>query len=176
MDVIGNVLLEAEKDLPRLLKTWRDWRTLDINYHPPRVERLWQPYQQGTRILLHCIHPCTEGDALLHPHPWPSAMRIYQGQYKMLVGAGAGVEPPPVVLSSEVDATPKTLYRYTMTHPDGWHAVIPTRNKVYSLMVIGKPWDRPIPAVTEEAVSKLPPLSRERTEELVGIFRAFAGK
>ena len=79
-------LHEAEDALPDLLREGVDaWRSLDIDYEPPHVERLWRPWgpvvstgamtiPSRFRLSLHRIHPCET--ALFHPHPWPSAVRI----------------------------------------------------------------------------------------------------
>ena len=60
-------------------KTWlanpKLWKTLDVDYHPPRVERVWMSFDDK-RISLHVIHPCETNDALVHPHPWESAMYV----------------------------------------------------------------------------------------------------
>lgn len=166
-----DVLLQAEKELPTLLESEEEWNTLDINYHPPRVERLWRPFGEGCRVMLHCIHACSTTEALFHPHSWPSAMRILHGEYQMIVGSTVGAKEPPVVLRSTVRATPATEYRYAMDHPDGWHAVIPTDGSVFTIMVTGKPWTRLIPEVTQRAQHTLPELSPKRAEELRKTFR-----
>ena len=68
-----------------LLKNPSIWNTLDVNYHHPRVERLWT--QVGTsRLMLHVIHTCETDEALYHPHPWPSAMHVLSGSYEMGLG------------------------------------------------------------------------------------------
>lgn len=130
------VLFEfEEKILPTIFDKPEVWRTLDVNYEPPRVERLW--YQQDEyRVYLHRIHPCTE--ALFHPHPWPSAVRILSGCYEMGVGYGAGTEPPPEAAS--VVLFPGSYYE--MVDPNGWHYVRPIQNPSISIMVTGEPWGR----------------------------------
>lgn len=158
---VGAALQAAELLLPGLLDS-NGWNSLLIDYHPPKVERLWFPIGDG-RILLHCIHPCET--ALFHPHPWPSAMRVLSGTYRMSIGSAAGIDEPPVVCCSQVTATPETQCRYIMDHPDGWHSVTPVGGPVYTVMVTGAPWDRPIPEVTREA-GPMPELSPERKGEL----------
>ena len=168
-----DVLSEAEQQLPGLVKSLEGWKTLFVNYHAPFVERLWRPFGDGNRLFLHCIYPCKAKEALLHPHPWPSAIRVLQGLYGSVIGAGSGTETPPVVYETVVRASPGASYRYAMLHPDGWHAVIPLAGPVFSVMVTGKPWNRPIPAVTEEAVGSLRELSLEQAEGLLATFREF---
>src|SRR5262245_32103375 len=90
-----DVLEAFEKELPRLLADEGAWQSLYVDSHPPVVERLWRPWRAG-RAYLHRIHPCGPGEALFHPHPWPSAMRVLEGEYEMAIGYGSGVVPPPV--------------------------------------------------------------------------------
>src|SRR5205823_428108 len=92
-----DILHAAEKELPRLLASDDGWQSLRVDYHPPFVDRVfrdWSPpgAAEGARyrISLHRIHPCAPAEALFHPHPWPSAMRIHSGTYEMGVGHGAG--------------------------------------------------------------------------------------
>ena len=92
-------LHEAEDALPDLLSVGvTSWRSLDIDYDPPHVERLWRPWgpvistgamsiPSRFRINLHRIHPCET--ALWHPHPWPSAIRVVTGRYEMGIGYAA---------------------------------------------------------------------------------------
>src|SRR5262249_46599352 len=83
------ILAAVEKDLPRMLLDEAAWAGLFIDYPPPTVERLWRPWRDY-RVSLHRIFPCATGEALFHPHPWPSAMRILAGEYEMAVGYGKG--------------------------------------------------------------------------------------
>jgi hypothetical protein len=148
------------------------WKSVDVNYHPPRVERLWRPFEDQYRLFLHCIHPCTVEEALLHPHLWASAMEVLytDGVYRMLIGSAAGVEPPPVVTEIRFDSGQGGGFTYAMTHPDGWHAVVPEGGMVYTIMVTDLPWERQIPAVTEGVHGSLPGLSATRERELARIF------
>lgn len=151
MDMM-QVLLQAEKALPDLLEDVAGWTGVYIDYHKPFVERLWRPFGTDCRLFLHRIYPCTEKEALLHPHPWPSAIRVLgKGVYTMVVGSAAGVNSPPIVLRTRITATANSRFRYSMEHPDGWHAVIPERDYSLSVMVTGPPWDRTIPDVTASA-------------------------
>ncbi|MEK7138284.1 MAG: hypothetical protein AAB787_02120 [Patescibacteria group bacterium] len=130
-------LAGVEEQLPELLEDERGWTGVDVDYHPPRVERLWR--QLGDiRVYLHRIHYCDPGEALFHPHPWPSAMKVLKGQYKMAVGYGGGDTPPPV--AARLLLGPGS--EYEMTNQDAWHYVRPTEEggTVLTLMVTGLPW------------------------------------
>ena len=149
------------------------WESLDINYHPPFVERLWLEMHlddKPLRVNLHRIHPCRVEDALFHPHPWPSAMHIYQGEYEMGIGVGEQV-PAPLEAMKMVGQAGTS---YSMTHPDAWHYVRALGSPVYTLMITGMPWPkcvrRPNPSPPKK---KLGPLPEERRRELLSTFRGF---
>jgi hypothetical protein len=156
-----DVLARLEAELPALLVEGR-WNSLDINYHPPFVERLWMQWGDY-RVSLHRIHPCTPAEALFHPHPWPSAVRILDGTYEMAVGYGSGSTEPPV--AARIVASGE--FTYEMTDPDAWHYVRPLGGPSKSLMVTGKPWKREAPGSGEP----LQPLDAARFAELLGWFR-----
>jgi hypothetical protein len=156
------ILAAVEKDLPQLLLKETAWQSLFIDYHPPTVERLWTTWGDY-RVYLHRIFPCDQGDALFHAHPWPSAMRILAGEYEMAVGYGPGATPPPFAALMIV----KGDFRYEMTDPDAWHYVRPLGAPTLSLMVTGKPWDRPVPRSNKPLV----PLPDPVRIELFRLFR-----
>jgi hypothetical protein len=156
-----DVLARVEAELPTLLVS-STWNSLDINYHPPFVERLWLPWREY-RISLHRIHPCEPSVALFHPHPWPSAMRILEGTYEMAVGYGSGTTPPPMAARIVAGGD----FRYEMTDPDAWHYVRPLDRPAMTVMVTGKPWQRDAPTSAE----KLQPLDDARYQDLLGWFR-----
>lgn len=135
-----DILYALEQELPGLLQDEAAWNSLYVDYHPPVVERLWRPWQEY-RINLHRIHPCAPGEALFHPHPWPSAMHVLDGEYEMAVGYGAGEDAPPVAALMIA----RDDFRYAMTEPDAWHYVRPIAAPTMSLMVTGQPWERSSP-------------------------------
>jgi len=82
-------LYEIESNLVEIIDSGDregQWQTLDIDYHPPHVKRVWCQYDESTRLYLHKIYPCEREEALMHPHNWPSAMRIVKNRYEMGVG------------------------------------------------------------------------------------------
>ncbi len=161
-----DVLLTVEKNLPRLLEDEAGWNTVDVNYHPPRVERVWC-YWEGHRINLHRIHPCERDEPYVHPHPWPSAMHVLSGSYEMIRGFGQGIEDPIILGSTILGADSY----YSMEHRDEWHSVRPLEKAAYSLMVNGTPWDREMPI--EQSASDLSPLTPEQKREILQFFREF---
>jgi hypothetical protein len=139
------------------------WKSLDINYHPPHVERLW--CQLGNyRLYLHFIHPCEREQALFHPHPWPSAIHVIEGQYEMGMGFGSGLEEPEVFSTI---LTQGGMY-YEMPHRDGWHYVRPL-SVSSSVMLTGEPWDREMPA--EDEVGELGCLHNDRVVVMLDYFK-----
>lgn len=158
-----DALAQLELTLPAMLLNDSMWQSVDVDYHPPRVERLWAHWQ-SYRVYLHRIHPCEREQALFHPHPWPSAMRVLDGEYEMAIGFGPGMEEPPVaaLMISRGD------FRYEMTHPDSWHYVRPIGVPTLSVMLTGKPWVRE----SHKSSKPLRPLSPEQIAELLRLFRA----
>jgi hypothetical protein len=156
------ILAAVEQELPRRLLDEDAWSGLFIDYHPPTVERLWVRWRD-CRVSLHRIHPCPAGAALFHPHPWPSAMRILVGEYEMAVGYGKGEAVPPVAALMIARGD----FRYEMTDPDAWHYVRPLGGPTLSVMVTGKPWDRPSPHSSKPLV----PLTDGQRAELFRLFR-----
>ncbi|MDP3727192.1 MAG: hypothetical protein Q8R35_00975 [bacterium] len=157
-----NALHEAEQRLPTLLRDGDAWQSVFVDYHPPFVERLWRQWGRY-RIYLHHIHPCGENEALFHPHPWPSAMRVLGGTYEMVLGFGAGEAPPPRFVRLVLGPGSE----YEMIDPDGWHFVRPLAGPTMSLMVAGKPWDRPSP----KSDKLLDPLRPDAKAAILAFFR-----
>ena len=151
--------------VPGLQKSFEElaWNSLNIDYHPPKVERLWT--QIGDlRLMVHRIHPCeVEADALFHPHPWPSAVFILRGSYRMGTGYSATSSEPPVTAISTLTSGSS----YEMSDRNGWHYVAPGRETSLSLMLIGKPWTKPHPFYTEGEKVRLNPLTEKARRCLV---------
>lgn len=152
-------LERAERELPALISSSR-WSSLDVDYEPPRVERLWTQLD-GLRVYLHRIHPCDS--ALFHPHPWPSAVKVVSGRYEMAVGHGPAESPPPAAAKLVLAAGSS----YEMTDPDGWHYVRPIGGPSLSVMVTGAPWKRWSPGKGRD----LRPLSATDAGRLLDDFR-----
>ena len=134
-----------------------------MSYHPPRVERLWTQ-EDGIRITLHRIHPCSREDALFHPHPWPSAMRVITGNYEMALGFGAGEKAPPIATTLQVQNGGMV---YEMADPDSWHYVRPIGGVAMTVMVTGTPWNRSVPKSSEP----MNPVSDQARGEIFAFFK-----
>jgi hypothetical protein len=150
-----------EKKLPELLRN-ASWQTLDIQYHPPRVERIWLKYD-ALRICLHRIHTAPLSAVLFHQHPWPSAMKILYGAYEMNIGHGPSQSPPP--FAATLLLAPNTTYE--MITPEGWHSVRPITQISYSLMISGPPW----PGRDQKSPLQLESLPEQAKNEILEFFR-----
>lgn len=162
-----NLLDLVLAELPDLLASPDDWRGMRIAYHPPQVDRAWRPWRD-CRLSIHRIHPCAPGTALLHPHPWPSAMRVLAGRYAMVLGYGAGLATPPIAAEFVLPAGAT----YTMTDPDTWHDVRPLDAPVLTVMLSGPPWGRAMPV---EPGGPQPPLTSEELAVLLAEARDAIG-
>ncbi len=146
-------LFEVEEKIMKLFYDNYDVETksMYIDYHPPVVERVWFQYEEY-RVYLHKIHKCNESnEALFHPHPWKSAIRIIKGSYEMGVGHSATNKVPPIdckLILSEGSC-------YEMTEENGWHYVNPISDYVYSLMITGERSTRPMPVEPDKKFREL---------------------
>jgi hypothetical protein len=162
-------LRDVINDLPSLLREG-EWNSLRVDYNHPYVDRLWRQFDQEHRVLLHRIHPCETEQALLHPHPWPSAMRVLgPGSYETGIGYGDPTgEAPPIAAKFRL----KNLGSYEMVDPNTWHYVRPIQTPVYTVMTIGRPFDTP----KQDRFGQLrehSPLGDEEKIELLRKFRWF---
>jgi len=76
-----SILQSLEEDIKTLLDDLSIWKSLDVDYYPPRVERLYTSYM-GYRIHLHVIHSTSE-KCLYHKHRWPAVFKQVKGSYTM---------------------------------------------------------------------------------------------
>jgi len=141
------------------------WKSVDIKYHLPRVERLW--CQLGKyRLYLHFVHTCERNESLFHPHPWPSAIHVIEGEYEMGMGFGEGLEKPDIFSTI---VSQGSMY-YEMPHRDGWHRVRATSSVCSSVMLAGEPWGREMPASDE--VGELEFLHSDRIHVMLEYFKS----
>jgi len=129
------ILKSLEPEIKELLDKPEVWNTLDVDYFPPRVERLWTQYK-GYRIFLHTIHP-TDKPCLFHKHRWPAAFKQVSGSYEM------GITYSEKEVSSDEAYDMPTLVRfivsagsyYEMTQTDCLHFVNPQGEVSHSIMI-----------------------------------------
>lgn len=129
------------KILPDLIKHPEKWDSLIINRRKPFTYRAFHIFKggefDGIRVCLHKFDPCDEVEAFFHPHPWPSAMMVLVGQYKMRVGGDDDLNCSKPSIFAELILAPGS--QYSMADPGGWHSVQPLET-CYSVMVNGPPW------------------------------------
>ena len=131
----------VERNMPSILMHSK-WKSLDVDYHPPHVQRIWTEWND-VRIMLHCFpETCNAENALYHPHPWPSAMRVLEGEYIMEVGHEVFNDIPHTPTPETIATTVmKAGSAYEMTNPKAWHKVIPQK-ETYTLMVTGPLYEK----------------------------------
>lgn len=166
------VLQELESiTIPVLLNRSELWNTLDIDYHPPRVERLFLNHGDGYRIYLHVIHH-TDEPCLFHKHNWPAVLKQVYGSYEMGIAYSE-----KEISSDEAHALP-SLARfivaagsyYEMTQTDALHYVRPITPCSMSIMLTNSKY--PEHVIRPETVSRpLNPLSEERKLEILDLFK-----
>lgn len=161
-----NILSHVEQELVYLLANDNNWKSVYVDYHKPFVKRLYTNFMyQGHnyRIYLHQIESCDINEALFHPHPWPSIMKLLSGSYNMFVGYGEGLQSPPVAVKLELPTD--TIYE--MSEINAWHAVAPILDNSFSLMITGEPWQRE----SHKSTKTLYELSLEEKKHILDFFR-----
>lgn len=153
-----NILEDVVTNLPKLLTNKHEWSSLNINDENPKTERIWRQFGD-IRINLHRIFP-SKRKPFFHPHPWPCSMVILKGEYEMALGYGN--KKPPIISTCILTEGS----RYEMVKKNAWHYVRPIKEKVYSIMISGAIWKRPILQIQRN----LAPLSNEVFDELYEIF------
>lgn len=148
-----------------LLSDPSKWKSIDVDYHPPHVERLYTNIG-SIRVCLHKIHPCDPDEALLHPHPWPASFKVYKGMYLTEIGSSSTSEPPKE--SVKVNLSAGSMI--SMTNPNDWHYVAPIDEPVYTMMINGAPYEKTHPGV-KKASKKLFPLKEFAKEDLLREFK-----
>ena len=129
------ILSSLEKEINILLDYGNVWKTLDVDYYPPRVERLYTEYN-GYRIFLHTIHK-TDKNCLYHKHRWPAAFKQLKGSYEM------GITYSESEIDSDEAYDLPTLAKfimkegsyYEMTQTDCLHYVKPISDVSHSIMI-----------------------------------------
>ena len=113
-----------------------DWNSLVINRRKPHTYRMSKNFGE-LRVCLHVFDACDPEDAFAHPHPWPGAFLMLDGEYVHNVGYSLDLESPPTFIYKEI-IRPFTMYE--ITHKQLWHTVQPTK-RTCTVMVNGPAWN-----------------------------------
>lgn len=154
-----DALKVAELDMPRLLSEREAWHGMDITYNKPHIRRAWREWGQG-RVYVHWIDGCFKEEAYMHPHPWPSAIRILEGKYTMRLGFKRDDKVEVISTQEFIKGS-----AYEMTNPLGWHSIQPQSGSfVLSLMVTGTPFD---PSPEKPCKREYPALTKYELDEML---------
>ena len=103
----------------------------------------------------------------MHPHPWPSAMRVVKGSYEMCLSLGVATVPSSLVLTAGS--------AYEMVDIHAWHNVRPLNDVAYSLMVMGPKYtDQIFDHSKFGAGRELSPLSDKAKADIMQFFATWA--
>jgi hypothetical protein len=58
--------------------------------------------EDGLRICLHKFNACDRHEAFAHPHPWPGAFMVMEGEYRMEIGEYSGNRLTPLPVANFV--------------------------------------------------------------------------
>lgn len=162
-------LMRAREALPDLLNTdLSTWKSMHITYEYPHVQRLWKPFGKDARIYLHIIESIPKearskgAKPFLHPHPWPSAVMLLNGSYRMATRVPMTLDDLQWMVLTEGSS-------YEMTAPNDRHLVDPIDFEVMSMMVTG-PLFNPPPRTAP--VPKQPELPADMAERLYAGFKS----
>ncbi len=125
-----NILKQIELESPKLLNDPSLWNTLDVDYFPPRVERLWMQYDKSHRLFIHIIHPTTD-PCLFHKHRWPAAFKMIDGEYEM------GISYSEKEISSDEAYELPIISKFIMSN-GSYYEMINT-NTLHYVRPLGKP-------------------------------------
>lgn len=135
MKIRNDVLLEM------ISEGQEAWNSLDVDYEPPRVERLWRQIGED-RLYMHLIHPCEK--ALLHPHQWPSSIFILHGEQEMVVAMPKNVFYPEDGTEIAATFSLREGSGYEMLNAAAMHSVRPVGGFSLSLMLTAPPFQKQI--------------------------------
>lgn len=135
LDKLYDILL-SEK-LQELIVQPNGWSSLIINRRKPYTYRIFRQFGD-LRLCLHKFDICDEHEAFRHPHPWPGAFRVLDGEYKM------GLWLSKDRFDNEPTKVAETILRtgssYEITNPLTWHSVVPL-HETYTIMINSTPWN-----------------------------------
>ena len=112
-----------------------EWESLVINRRKPHTYRVFRNID-GYRVCLHRFEPCDDNEAFPHPHPWPGAFLLLEGEYVHTVGGSVDLKSEPEYFLREIVRPYST---YEIINKQTWHRVQPIKT-TYTVMINGEPW------------------------------------
>ena len=163
------ILKSLESKIFELLSKPEAWKSLDVDYFPPRVERLYTTIDEY-RVFLHVIHK-TDSECLYHKHRWAATFKQISGAYEM------GITYSSDEISSDMAHNMPDLAKFTiskgsyyeMTQTDCMHYVKPITLISCSIMITKDLY--PEAMFRKESLDrKLNELSEDRKKEILMAF------
>ena len=131
-------LEQAIEEVVPLLDDTVKWNSLVINRRRPHTYRAFIMLGEN-RVCLHRFESCHHNEAFKHPHPWPGAFKVLEGEYVQRVGWSFGLTGcPPHYMTMRFGAG--SVYEISDRHI--WHSVQPLTTS-YTIMINGPPWENP---------------------------------
>lgn len=154
-----NYLTKLEYYLPSILKHLNspdEWDSLVINRRKPYTYRLFSMFGEH-RICLHRFDECLDTDSFFHPHPWPGAFIILDGQYSQTIGHSKDLISDPLEVA---EFKLKAGSSYEISSPLTWHKITPSV-ETHTIMLNGQPFENPHKSVRNTKGKDLDKLSEE---------------
>jgi hypothetical protein len=126
--IVDSITKSIDEDL-------KDWDSLVINRRKPHTYRMFRQFGDY-RVCLHRFESCSAEDAFLHPHPWPAAFLLLEGEYIQTIGGSTTLEDKPNIYMREL-IRPRSMYE--IVNPTTWHSVQPL-STTYTVMINGAPF------------------------------------
>lgn len=168
INIIDSKEFKESLDKPEL------WQSLNIDYHPPQVLRLYRNIHIDNKIHRLYLHRIlrTKEPCLFHKHRWPSAIYIVEGSYEM--GLSYSEKAMPLLATKIESPIISTLILsehsgYEMLEPHGIHYVKPITKDSLSIMLSGEVFKD---VYTKESVNKvLKPLTDLQKNNILKRFK-----
>ena len=134
LSVLQNLLPEIFNSLCD--ERYEEYDSLVVNRRKPHTYRAFRQFGEY-RVCLHRFDSCGPDECFAHPHPWPGAFLMLEGEYLHRVGFSPDLDSDPTFLFTEI-VRPYSMYE--IVHKQTWHSVQPLKT-TYTVMVNGEPWD-----------------------------------
>lgn len=131
IDTLLGLLPEIRKQTAHV----EEWDSLIITRRKPHTYRVFRRFGEY-RVCLHRFEPCGPDECFAHPHPWPGAFLMLEGEYVHRVGYSNSLESEPTFLFTE---RVRPYSAYEIVDRQTWHSIQPLKT-TWTVMVNGAPW------------------------------------